>query len=51
MATKLQKAAKKSEKSAICSDIELKFGIGTNVWPLSSKTIRNDVIVTPYIKI
>ena len=28
----------KSEKSAICRDIELKFGIGTNFGPLSSKT-------------
>ena len=31
-------ATKKSEKSAICSDIELKFGIGTNFGPLSSKS-------------
>ena len=45
MATKLQKvppqdlAPKESEKSAICKDIELKFGIGTNFGPLSSQTI------------
>ena len=40
MATKLQKEPpQKSEKSAICRDIELKFGIGTNFGPLSSKTI------------
>ena len=32
-------APQKSEKSAICRDIELKFGIGTNFGPLSSKTI------------
>ena len=43
MATKLQKVPrrillqKKSEKSAICRDIELKFGIGTNFGPLNSK--------------
>ena len=30
-------AARKSEKSAICKDIELKFGIETNFGPLSSK--------------
>ena len=41
MATKLQKvplqdlAPKKSEKSAICKDIELKFGIETKFGPLS----------------
>ena len=28
-------APKKSEKSAICRDIELKFGTGTNFGPLS----------------
>ena len=28
-------APQKSEKSAICRDIELKFGIGTNFGPLS----------------
>ena len=42
-------APKKSEKSAICRDIELKFGIGTNFGPLSSKTIikfQFDVIMT-----
>ena len=55
MATKLQKVPrmiwlhKKSEKSAICRDIELKFGIGTNFGPLSSKTIikfQSDVNLT-----
>ena len=51
MATKLQKdlALKKSEKSAICKDIELKFGIGTNFGPLSSKTninLQSDVNLT-----
>ena len=55
MATKLQKvpsqdfAPKKSEKSAICTDIELKFGMGTNFRPLSSKTIikfQSDVNLT-----
>ena len=40
MATKLQKVPRriwlqKSEKSAICKDIELKFGIGTNFGPPS----------------
>ena len=41
MTTKLQKvprrilAPKKSEKSAICKDIELKFGIETNFGQLS----------------
>ena len=42
-------APKKSQKSAICSDIELKFGIGTNFGPLSSKTIikfQSDVNLT-----
>ena len=42
-------APKKSEKSAICRDIELKFGIGTNIGPLSSKTIikfQSDVNLT-----
>ena len=40
---------KKSEKSAICKDIELKFGIETKFGPLSSKTNINlqfDVIMT-----
>ena len=32
---------KKSEKSAICKDIELKFGIETKFGPLSSKTNIN----------
>ena len=31
-------ASKKSEKSAICKDIELKFGIENKFRPLSSKT-------------
>ena len=42
-------APKKSEKSAICKDIELKFGIETNFGPLSSKTninFQSDVIMT-----
>ena len=42
-------APKKSEKSAICKDIELKFGIETKLGPLSSKTNINlqfDVIMT-----
>ena len=42
-------APKKSEKSAICKDIELKFGIYTTFGPLSSKTNINlqfDVIMT-----
>ena len=42
-------APKKSEKSAICKDIELKFGIDTKFRPLSSKTNINlqfDVIMT-----
>ena len=41
-------ASKKSEKSAICKDIELKFAIETMFGPLSSKTNINlqfDVIV------
>ena len=55
MATKLQKVTsqnlslKKSEKSAICKDIELKFGIETKFGQLSSKTNKNlqfDVIMT-----
>ena len=47
METKLPKiprrglASKKSEKSAICKDIELKFGIETKFGPLSSKTNIN----------
>ena len=39
----------KSEKSAICRDIELKFCIGTNFGPLSSKTIikfQSDINLT-----
>ena len=46
MATKLQKgtsqnlAPKKSEKSAICKDIEMKFGIETKFGPLSSKLTK-----------
>ena len=42
-------AAKKCEKSAICKDIELKFGIGTKFGPLSSKgniNLQLDVIMT-----
>ena len=55
MATKLQKVPhriwlqRKVKKSAICGDIELKFGIGTNFGPLSSKTIikfQSDVSLT-----
>ena len=55
MATKLQKvppqdlAPKKCEKSAICRDIELKFSIGTDFGPLSSKTIikfQSDINLT-----
>ena len=50
MATKLQNLApKKSEKSAICKDIEVKFGIGTNFGSLSSKTninFQSDVNLT-----
>ena len=34
-------APKKSEKSAVCKDIELKFGIETKFGPLSSKTNIN----------
>ena len=34
-------APKKSEKSAICKDIELKYGIETKFEPLSSKTNIN----------
>ena len=34
-------ALKKSEKSAICKDTELKFGIETNFGPLSSKSNIN----------
>ena len=34
-------APKKSEKSAICKDIELKFGIETKFRPLSSKPNTN----------
>ena len=42
-------APKKSEKSATCRDIELKFGIGTNFGPLSLKRIiksQSDVNLT-----
>ena len=42
-------APKKSEKSAICKDIGLKFGIETKLGPPSSKTNINlqfDVIMT-----
>ena len=42
-------APKKSEKSAICRDIELKFGIEAKFGPLSLKTNINlqfDVIMT-----
>ena len=42
-------APKKSEKSAICEDIELKFGIETAFGPLSSKSKINlqfDFIMT-----
>ena len=55
MAAKLQKVPrriwlkKKREKSAICKDIELTFGIETKFGPLSSKTNKNlqfDVIMT-----
>ena len=44
-------ATKKSEKSAICEDIELKFGIETKFGPLGSKTNLNlqfDVIMTSW---
>ena len=34
-------APQKSEKSAICKDIELKFAIETKFGPLSSKTNKN----------
>ena len=43
-------ALKKSEKSAICKDNELKFGIETKFGPLSSKANINlqfDVIMMP----
>ena len=43
-------ASKKSEKSAICKEIELKFGIETNFEQLSSKidiNLQFDVIKTP----
>ena len=56
MATKLQKvptsqdlAPRKGEKSAICKDIELKFGIETNFGSLSSETninVQSDVNLT-----
>ena len=56
MATKLQKVlhriwlhAKKSEKSVICKDIGLKFGIEAKFGPLTSKSNINlqfDVIKT-----
>ena len=55
MATKLQTvplqdlAPKKSEKSAICKDTELKFGIESNFGRLSSKTninLQSDVNLT-----
>ena len=43
-------AARKREKSAICKDVELKFGTETNFGPLSSKTNikfrQFDVIMT-----
>ena len=42
-------APKKSEKSAICKDLELKFGLETKFGPLSSKSNINlqfDVIKT-----
>ena len=44
-------APKKCEKSAICKDIELKFGIDTNFGPLSSKTnvnFQSDVLRRHY---
>ena len=54
MATKLQNlAAKESEKSAICKDIELKFGIVPKFGRLSSKTNINlqfDVIMTSLLR-
>ena len=46
-------APKKSEKSAICTDIVLKFGIGTNFGPQSSKTIikfQSDVNLTSLLR-
>ena len=54
MATKLHKVPRKiwlhgREKSAICKDIELKFGIETSFGPLSSKTninFQSDVNLT-----
>ena len=55
MATKLQKVPRKIwlqrkvKNQAIFRDIELKFGIGTNFEPLSSKTIikfQSDVNLT-----
>ena len=55
MATKLQKVPRriwlqrKVKKSAMCKDIELKFGIETKFGPQSSKTNINlqfDVIMT-----
>ena len=56
MARKLQKvprkdlAPKKSEKSAICKDTDLKIGIETKFGPLSSKltniNLQFDVIMT-----
>ena len=49
MVAKLQDLAPKSEKSAVCKDIELKFGIENKVGPLSSKTnvtLQFDVIMT-----
>ena len=42
-------APQKSEKSAICRDIELKFGVGTNFGALSSQAIikfQSDVNLT-----
>ena len=54
MATKLQRylagfgSKEKNEKSVICKDIELKFGIETKFGPLRSKTNINlqfDVIM------
>ena len=55
MAKKLQKIPRsiwlqrKNEKSVICKDIELKFGIETKFGPLRSKTnisLQFDVIMT-----
>ena len=48
-ATSQNLAPKESEKSSICKDIDLKFGIETKFGPLSSKTDINlqfDVIMT-----